>query len=325
MGRRWGWCGRGARRAPTPAACRPRPAPQVLLNAPNTVGWLRAALLAAAAGAAPAAPLAAWWLAAASLALDAADGFLARRLGQVGGGAGGGLRGGRCDDARPPGTCTRKRLATGAPLGPLQATGFGAALDVLLDNAARAWLWCGALPGGAGAAPALLEGAVFACTHAVGGARGRGWGPLGQSGAAARAAPAGGPQATAHELRPRASPRSPSPTPAGRRPSQASGAAWKSEFFEPAPRWARAVMARGFRSPAGAAAVAGLMGCPLWAWAVRCGARARWRAPRERCMLRACSKPGLPALAHDHTRLAAPTAGTCRAVHGRRRRCGAGC
>lgn len=60
------------------------PLPQVLLNAPNAVGWLRLALLAtAAAVAARGDPLAAWWLAAVSLALDGLDGLLARRLGQV--------------------------------------------------------------------------------------------------------------------------------------------------------------------------------------------------------------------------------------------------
>ncbi|KAI8474395.1 MAG: hypothetical protein J3K34DRAFT_407636 [Monoraphidium minutum] len=157
---------------------RPTTRAQVLLSAPNVVCWLRAALLAAAIAAAHCArPLAAWWLAAASLALDGLDGLLARRLGQ--------------------------------------ATAVGAALDVTVDNATRGWLWCGALPGGAGAAPMALEATVFAFTHAAGGAE------------------------------------------------------WKREFFAAAPRWAAAVMADGFRTPLGAAAVAGLMGCPLWAWAVR--------------------------------------------------------
>ncbi|GBF90202.1 hypothetical protein Rsub_03335 [Raphidocelis subcapitata] len=162
--------------APTPAPWQPRSRADVLLNAPNSVGWLRAALLLAGAGAAArAAPLPAWWLIAASLALDAVDGPLARRLGQ--------------------------------------ASSFGAALDVVLDNATRGFLWCGALPHGAGAAVVLLETTVFACAHA------------------------------------------------------ASGAAWKSGLFAGAPRWVRAVMAGGLRSPLGAAAVAGLTGAPMWAWA----------------------------------------------------------
>jgi hypothetical protein len=66
-----------------------------------------------------------------------------------------------------------KRCApwVGRPLAPVvptpQATAFGAVADVLLDNAARGWLWCGALPGGGGAALMLLECTVFAFTHAV--------------------------------------------------------------------------------------------------------------------------------------------------------------
>jgi len=54
---------------------------QVLLNAPNCVGWLRIALLAAAIAAAE--PLRAWWLVLIALALDGLDGWLARRLNQV--------------------------------------------------------------------------------------------------------------------------------------------------------------------------------------------------------------------------------------------------
>jgi hypothetical protein len=37
----------------------------------------------------------------------------------------------------------------------------------------------------------------------------------------------------------------------------------------PAPRWVQAAVRSGFRSPAGALAVAGLSGCPLWAF-TRC-------------------------------------------------------
>jgi phosphatidylglycerophosphate synthase len=67
-------------------------AAQVLLNAPNLVGWLRVALLAGAIACAPTRPVVAWWLAAASLALDGLDGLLARRFGQVSETARGGAR-----------------------------------------------------------------------------------------------------------------------------------------------------------------------------------------------------------------------------------------
>jgi len=108
-----------------------------------------------------------------------------------------------------------RQLPTPAPTQTPQATAFGAVLDVLIDNGIRGWLWCTALPEGAGAAALLLEMTAFAFTHAV------------------------------------------------------SGAEWKSAFFAGAPGWVKAVMANGFRQPAGAAAVAGLMGCPLWLFAVR--------------------------------------------------------
>lgn len=55
----------------------------------------------------------------------------------------------------------------------------------------------------------------------------------------------------------------------GARPRQAGGAAWRTGCFMDAPTWVRAVMADGFRTPAGAAAVAGLFGAPLWLWARR--------------------------------------------------------
>lgn len=50
---------------------------------------------------------------------------------------------------------------------------------------------------------------------------------------------------------------------------QVSGAGWKVSFFAAAPPWAAAVMARGFKTPAGVLAIVGLMGAPLWAWACR--------------------------------------------------------
>ena len=47
---------------------------------------------------------------------------------------------------------------------------------------------------------------------------------------------------------------------------QGGGAAWKSGCFSQAPWYVSAVMANGFRTPAGVLAVAGLMGLPLWLW-----------------------------------------------------------
>ena len=47
---------------------------------------------------------------------------------------------------------------------------------------------------------------------------------------------------------------------------QWGGAAWKTGCFSDAPWWATAVMKNGFRTPAGALAVAGLFGLPLWLW-----------------------------------------------------------
>jgi phosphatidylglycerophosphate synthase len=118
--------------------CRTPPPSQVLLLPPNLVCHLRLLLAVVAAHAARAGGSSlSLALFAASLALDAADGWLARRL--------------------------------------CQHTSFGAFYDVLADNVTRGLLWCAAagernsLWPWAGALPAL-EGATFACTHACGGA-----------------------------------------------------------------------------------------------------------------------------------------------------------
>lgn len=117
---------------------------------PNLVSHARLALalaLAAVGGRGPS--VLALGLAAACIALDPLDGWLARRLGQE--------------------------------------TAFGALFDVAVDNIVRALLWAGAAAGavssgssGGGssppfwaawaAAPAVLEGLTLACTHAAGGA-----------------------------------------------------------------------------------------------------------------------------------------------------------
>jgi phosphatidylglycerophosphate synthase len=107
------------------------PLTQVLLLAPQLVGAIRIACVAAAlaAGSQQAATFVALLLA--SFCLDALDGHLARSLNQ--------------------------------------ATAFGAFLDVLIDNASRAVVWVSAIDGPAGIAVPLLEMTVFTCTHAVSG------------------------------------------------------------------------------------------------------------------------------------------------------------
>ena len=49
----------------------------------------------------------------------------------------------------------------------IQATAFGAYLDVVVDNLSRAALWGRALPGLAGVLVPALESVTFACTHKV--------------------------------------------------------------------------------------------------------------------------------------------------------------
>jgi CDP-diacylglycerol--inositol 3-phosphatidyltransferase len=107
----------------------------VALFVPNLLTYARAALLLGVPVAAPSHPLTAAALYAAAAALDAADGAAARALGQ--------------------------------------ASGYGAFLDVAVDNVARALMW--ALASGAGAPLAVaalpaLEGLTFAATHAGAGA-----------------------------------------------------------------------------------------------------------------------------------------------------------
>lgn len=46
--------------------------------------------------------------------------------------------------------------------------------------------------------------------------------------------------------------------------------AWPRNPRRDAPRWVRAVAAGGFRSPAGALAMAGLFGLPLWLYSRAC-------------------------------------------------------
>lgn len=101
----------------------------ILLLAPQLVGWVRLACLVTALAAGPRHPKLCLALFLVNFALDAADGALARHL--------------------------------------KQATAFGAFLDVLIDNASRAALWAGAIDGPASIAVPLLEMTVFACTHAV--------------------------------------------------------------------------------------------------------------------------------------------------------------
>lgn len=105
------------------------PSTQVLLLAPQLVGAIRIACVAAALVAGPQQAATCVTLLLASFVLDALDGHLARSLSQ--------------------------------------ATAFGAFLDVLIDNASRAVVWVSAVDGPAGVVVPLLEMTVFACTHAV--------------------------------------------------------------------------------------------------------------------------------------------------------------
>lgn len=53
---------------------------------------------------------------------------------------------------------------------------------------------------------------------------------------------------------------------------QGGGAAWKGAgVFANAPAWVQTVMRNNFKTPAGALAVSGLMGTPLWLWCVHYG------------------------------------------------------
>lgn len=111
------------------AGASPPVSSSVLLLAPQLVGYVRLACLAAALGAWSRRPQLCLALSLSNFVLDALDGYLARRLGQ--------------------------------------ATAFGAFLDVLIDNASRAVLWT-AVDGPAGIVIPLLEMTVFTCTQAVG-------------------------------------------------------------------------------------------------------------------------------------------------------------
>lgn len=49
----------------------------------------------------------------------------------------------------------------------LQASGFGAFLDVFIDNLSRAMLWVWAIEGPCAVLPPLFEMTAFVCTHKV--------------------------------------------------------------------------------------------------------------------------------------------------------------
>jgi hypothetical protein len=249
--------------------CKPvRSLPQVAFNAPNCVGYLRLALLAAAAASARSSPQAALYLLLLNFALDAADGALARRLQQVDRCAAAAQLAALRPTPRPalakrPGCAAapscrppRRRpaaAAAGCCAPRMQASAFGAVLDVLVDNATRGLLWVWSL-GAWGLPPVLLEMAVFAFTHKVRAAA-----------ADAQASQCAQADCRRHARRQQAA----APSHSRRCLLQGGGLAWKEGCFTQAPRWVRAVMAGGLRSPAGGLAVAGLVGAPLWAWARR--------------------------------------------------------
>ena len=157
--------------------------------------------------------------------------------------------------------CMCRAVTLPSPLRVLwQASALGAVLDVLVDTLTRGWLWGTALDPGWTVVPVFWEMVVFAFTHKVQ--------RRDISDAARMPVPHGA----------GAGPAGVCATRGGRREGaaqapvvvmQMAGAAWKDRLFVGAPRWVTIVMSNGFRSPAGAVAVAGLMGAPLWAWARR--------------------------------------------------------
>eukprot|EP00803_Ostreobium_quekettii_P008436 evm.model.scf_181EXC.6 EVM.evm.TU.scf_181EXC.6 scf_181EXC:25269-27852(-) len=110
---------------------------QVLLYAPNVVGYFRLGLLVAGVGVACVSSNfeLCWWLFFVNFILDGVDGALARRLNQT--------------------------------------SSFGAFLDVIVDNASRGVLWTWAVPGPFGVLPPLMEMLTFVCTHKASGAQWR--------------------------------------------------------------------------------------------------------------------------------------------------------
>ncbi|KAG2444197.1 hypothetical protein HYH02_009135 [Chlamydomonas schloesseri] len=205
----------------------------VLLNVPNTVTYSRIILLLWAAVVAASRPRLALTLWLLNFVLDGVDGALARRLGQT--------------------------------------SAFGAFLDVAVDIASRGLLWVGwaAAVAAADAAAVTAAGATAAVGTPVAGATAPATALAAAGGGAAGATGRGASLLAAAAL-----PLSLSVvlleclvftcTHA------AAGAAWKHEsHFDAAPAWVAAVMARGFKTPPGCLAIAGLMGCPLWLWACR--------------------------------------------------------
>mmetsp|Transcript_146460 Transcript_146460/g.469884 ORF Transcript_146460/g.469884 Transcript_146460/m.469884 type:complete len:217 (-) Transcript_146460:93-743(-) len=113
--------------------CHPHNVRRVLLLWPNIVCYARVSLTLLAFALAASERASPWVVAGLytlSMALDGLDGYLARALGQ--------------------------------------ATEFGAALDVLVDNFSRAMMWSLAVAAPWGTFPPFLEMLVFACTHAEG-------------------------------------------------------------------------------------------------------------------------------------------------------------
>ena len=132
---------------------------EVLLFVPNLICYLRLALLLAAEALLLCGP---WpWAAlachVANLCLDAVDGMAARKLHQAR------VAHAKWQRARTPAHSSPPPCLYGC----IQATAFGAFLDVVVDNLSRAALWGRALPGLVGALVPALESVTFACTHQV--------------------------------------------------------------------------------------------------------------------------------------------------------------
>ncbi|XP_076590926.1 uncharacterized protein LOC143323147 [Chaetodon auriga] len=153
---------------------------EVLLYWPNIIGYIRIGLVFAA-WAVYETPAVFVSLYSVFIALDGVDGWLARRLGQ--------------------------------------SSGFGAWLDVVVDNMGRGMLW--SLLFEWGWLVSALEWCVFVCNH------------------------------------------------------NARGEQWKNSFAS-SPRFIRAIMANGFRTPLGTWVVSGLHCLPLWLYGCQWGLLAHW-------------------------------------------------
>ena len=144
---------------------------EVLLYVPNIVGYVRLALLALAIATGNQKHYyTAFYLVVLNFALDAVDGILARALHQVRWSP----HLSRASEAETLGaikhrdhTCSSAVMALMAAHLVSQESGFGAWLDVVVDNISRGAIWCWAVEGPLAVFPIALEFLTFASTQKV--------------------------------------------------------------------------------------------------------------------------------------------------------------